>query len=93
MDDDNGSAAAGVGESVCADGGALTWRRVSSYCITSGEFNICKIFVGGEPRYELWDLTVKPHRFISVHGSEEDAKRAASEQNSFQPLRSRRNHT
>jgi hypothetical protein len=63
----------------------MTWRKVSDYCITSGGLNICAIYVAGVVRYELWDLTVTPHRLLSAHGSAQGAKDAARDTHAAKP--------
>jgi len=65
-------------EPVCEDG-PLKWRRVSGYCITAGVLNICAIYVAGVTRYELWDLTARPHRLLGAYGSAEEAREAAND--------------
>jgi hypothetical protein len=60
----------------------MKWRKVSDYCITSGDWNICCIYVAGVPRYELWDLRGKRACFVAAYGTAAEARKAADERNS-----------
>ena len=85
MDDDNRRAEGRVAQPVSLPGGAVIWQKVSDYCITSGDLNICDIYVAGVVRYELWDLREKPARFVSAHGSAQGAKDAARDAYAAKP--------
>jgi hypothetical protein len=70
MDNHNRRAAQGVGKPVRAVG----WSKVSDYCITNGTHNICRVFINGVERFEVWQLN--PRRMVSWHATAAAAKGA-----------------
>jgi len=50
----------------------MRWDDYGKYAKRCGNYAVCKVFVSGEWRYELWQLS--PQKFISRHASFEEAR-------------------
>jgi hypothetical protein len=47
-------------------GDVVKWTKKDNYHIASGIYTICKIFISGIPRYELWKRENGVSIFIST---------------------------
>ena len=58
----------------------MKWDKKSKYYIQSGIFTICKIYMSGKPRYELWKREKGVPEFIAT-GNLDELKQMAGEHN------------
>jgi hypothetical protein len=56
----------------------MKWEKKSKYHIQSGIFIICKIYMLGKPRYELWKREKGVPEFIAT-GNLDELKQMARE--------------
>jgi hypothetical protein len=56
----------------------MKWENKSKYHIASGIFSICKIYMSGKPRYELWKREKGKPEFIAT-GNLDELKQMARE--------------
>lgn len=58
----------------------MKWNNKSKYHIQSGIFTICKIYMSGKPRYELWKREKGIPEFLGT-GEVSQLKQIAMEMN------------
>ena len=60
----------------------MNWAKKDQYHIASGIYTICKIFIAGIPRYELWKREKGIPHFIAtgdLHKLKQQAKELQNE--------------